>query len=75
VRAATPPGATGRVYGMVYSGLDVGSALAPAVFGVLMDTGHPAMIWAGIALFQGAMVVSALNIGRFSGNRLAARAA
>jgi len=75
VRAATPPGATGRVYGMVYSGLDVGSALAPAVFGVLMDTGHPAMIWAGIALFQGAMVVSALNIGRFSGTRLAARAA
>ncbi len=75
VRRATPPGATGRVYGMVYSGLDVGSALAPAVFGVLMDTGHPALIWAGIALFQGLMIASALNIGRATARRTPAPAA
>ena len=30
VRAATPRGATGRVYGFVYSGLDSGAALVPA---------------------------------------------
>ena len=33
VRGATPPGASGKVFGFVYSGLDVGSFLAPPVFG------------------------------------------
>jgi MFS transporter, FSR family, fosmidomycin resistance protein len=41
VRAATPPGATGRVYGFVYSGLDVGSLTTPVFFGWLMDHGLP----------------------------------
>ena len=39
VKQATPEGATGRVYGVVYSGLDVGMSLAPALFGALMDAG------------------------------------
>lgn len=37
VRAAAPLGASGRVFGIVYSGLDVGSAVTPIVFGWLMD--------------------------------------
>jgi MFS transporter, FSR family, fosmidomycin resistance protein len=41
VRSATPPGATGRVYGFVYSGLDFGSLTTPAFFGWLMDHGLP----------------------------------
>lgn len=41
VRAATPQGATGRVYGFVYSGLDVGSLTTPVLFGWLMDVGLP----------------------------------
>jgi FSR family fosmidomycin resistance protein-like MFS transporter len=41
VRAATPPGATGRVYGFVYSGLDFGSLTTPAFFGWLMDHDLP----------------------------------
>lgn len=41
VRAATPPGATGRVYGFVYSGLDFGSLTTPAFFGWLMDRDLP----------------------------------
>ena len=40
VRGATPPGASGKVFGFVYSGLDVGSFLAPPVFGILMGAGH-----------------------------------
>ena len=35
VRGATTKGATGRVYGFVYSGLDTGSALVPALLGYL----------------------------------------
>jgi len=39
VRAATPAGASGRVYGFVYSGLDLGSMVGPIVFGFLLDHG------------------------------------
>jgi MFS family permease len=37
VRGATPKGATGRVYGFVYSGLDVGGTLGPVLFGFMLD--------------------------------------
>jgi len=37
VRGATPKGATGRVYGFVYSGLDVGGTLGPVVLGYMLD--------------------------------------
>jgi predicted MFS family arabinose efflux permease len=50
----------GRVYGFVYSGLDVGLALAPMIFGPLMDGGHFNALWIGVALLQGLAVVSAL---------------
>jgi MFS family permease len=39
VRGATPPGAAGRVYGFVYSGLDLGGMLGPLWFGFLLDHG------------------------------------
>ncbi len=52
VRSATPPGASGKVFGFVYSGLDVGSFLAPPVFGFLMSAGTPSIIfWIAVALY------------------------
>ena len=39
VRNATPKGAAGRIYGFVYSGLDIGSMLGPAWFGMMLDHG------------------------------------
>src|SRR6185295_10605977 len=52
VRGATPPGASGKVFGFVYSGLDVGSFWAPPVFGFLMGMGMPAMIfWIAVGLY------------------------
>jgi MFS transporter, FSR family, fosmidomycin resistance protein len=52
VRNATPPGASGKVFGFVYSGLDVGSFLAPPVFGFLMTAGVPSIIfWIAVALY------------------------
>ena len=39
IRRVTPKGATGSVYGLVYSGMDVGSALGPLAFGLLLDAG------------------------------------
>ncbi len=57
IRKATPKGATGRVYGAVYSGLDVGFALSPILFGAFMDRG-----WYGATL-AGAAVVLLLSVG------------
>ena len=37
VKAATPKGAAGRIYGFVYSGLDLGGTIGPIVFGFMLD--------------------------------------
>jgi MFS family permease len=50
VRAAAPRGSTGKVYGFVYSGLDAGSAIAPLVFGRLLDHGQGAGVFYGASL-------------------------
>jgi FSR family fosmidomycin resistance protein-like MFS transporter len=50
VKRAAPSGATGRVYGTVYSGLDAGFALAAPVFGWMLDRGQPQAIFFGAAL-------------------------
>ena len=57
IKKATPKGATGRVYGLVYSGLDTGFALSPLVFGVFMDRG-----WYGATLL-GAALMLLLSVG------------
>ena len=49
VRAATPKGAAGRVYGFVYSGLDLGGIIGPVAFGFLLDHGHPQAMLVGVA--------------------------
>jgi FSR family fosmidomycin resistance protein-like MFS transporter len=64
VKRAAPPNATGRVYGVVYSGLDIGQAFAPLVFGRLMDMHRPADIWLGIAIVQALLITTAFNVHR-----------
>jgi MFS family permease len=59
VRAATPPGASGRVFGFVYSGLDLGSSTGPLLFGWLLDHGEPRGIFFGIAAV---LVLCALTV-------------
>ena len=66
VKQATPPGATGRVYGVVYSGLDAGLVVAPLLFGVLMDAGMYRTVWLGVALLFALLIVTALNVKRAS---------
>ncbi len=63
IKRAAPPGATGRVYGTVYSGLDVGFATAAPVFGWLLDAGHGGAVFAGAALALMAGVGSAGLVG------------
>ncbi len=51
VRNATPPGASGRVYGFVYSGLDLGATLSPVTIGLLLDHGSPRSVFVFIGVF------------------------
>jgi MFS family permease len=63
IRAAAPKNATGRVYGVVYSGLDIGLAAGPVLFGALMDAGHPSMVFVGIGIFQCLAILTAVGVG------------
>ena len=63
IKKATPKGATGRVYGMVYSGLDVGFAISPVLFGMFMDRGWFSMTFYGAALVLLLSVGAALGVG------------
>ncbi len=64
VKRASPENATGRVYGIVYSGLDIGQAIAPLAYGALMDRHRPSAVWVGIAILQGLLVFTAFNVRR-----------
>ena len=56
--------AFGRVYGMVYSGLDVGLALSPIAFGLLLDNQQPKLVFVGIAITLVMAVVAAAALGK-----------
>ncbi|AIT27601.1 sugar (and other) transporter family protein [Bordetella holmesii 30539] len=64
IRRVTPKGATGSVYGLVYSGMDVGSALGPLGFGLLLDAGLAQGPWigAGLAFAIGAILAQWIAI-------------
>jgi MFS transporter, FSR family, fosmidomycin resistance protein len=64
IKKATPLGATGRVYGLVYSGMDVGFAIAPLVFGVMMDKGWYAATLIGAAVTLMIAVGLATGVGK-----------
>lgn len=66
VKRAAPPGATGRVYGTVYSGLDIGFALSAPLFGLFLDHQWPAGVMLGAAALLGLALGSAQVVGRFS---------
>ncbi len=60
IRSVTPKGALGSVYGLVYSGMDVGAALGPLAFGLMLDAGlgHGPWLSAGLAFAIGALLAS-----------------
>ena len=60
--ASVGKGAFGRIYGLVYSGADVGLATAPLIFGMLMDAGKPKLVFAGISIALAIAIVAAQAI-------------
>jgi MFS family permease len=62
VKRSTPDNASGRVYGVVYAGLDIGQAISPLIFGALMDKRMFSSVLLGLALVQAVLIVSAFNV-------------
>lgn len=63
----------GRIYGFVYSGLDVGLAMAPLAFGPLLDAGHFHAALLAVAVLLVAALVTAMRVGAVArGNPVAA---
>lgn len=58
IKKLAPRGATGRTFGLVYSGLDIGSMLAPLGLGWFLDHGMPTGTIYGIALVLASTVVA-----------------
>ena len=62
VRQTTPKGSTGAVYGFVYSGLDLGSVLAPVYFGWLLDGGGARGVFLSSALVLVVTILTVLQL-------------
>lgn len=64
VKRSTPENASGRVYGVVYAGLDIGQAVSPLIFGVMMDHQMYRGVLLGLALMLAVLIASAFNVRR-----------
>lgn len=64
VRAAAPPNAQGRVFGIVSTGFNIGGAIGPVYFGWLLDTGRAQAVFWSAAVFMGLTVATVAWQGR-----------
>ncbi len=62
IRSATPSGSSGRVYGIVYSGIDLGAAMSPLIFGIFLDVGLPKLLFVGVALLQLMIILTGFKV-------------
>src|SRR5215813_9441156 len=69
VRAAAPPGAVGRTFGIVSIGLSTGGMIGPMLFGWIMDLGAPRWVFGASVVFMVLTVALALIGDRKSGRR------
>jgi MFS family permease len=75
VRGATPPGASGRVYGFVYSGLDLGATVSPVAVGTLLDQGEPRAVFVAVAVCLFVAIGTVLQVRRSAATRVVAAGA
>ena len=61
--------AFGRIYGFVYSGLDIGLAMSPLVFGPLLDAGKFQAALVAVAILLVAALFMAIRVGTAARNR------
>jgi MFS family permease len=66
IRKATPKEASGRVFGIVYSGLDLGLAIGPIFFGLIMDLNYEPILFFMIAVFLFLAIFTASRVAQNS---------
>jgi MFS family permease len=64
IRAASPKGSIGKAFGFVMSGQAVGGAIAPVMFGAILDFGAPAWLFYASAVFLLVCMLSVLGSAR-----------
>ena len=58
VRAVTPAGSFGKVFGFVTTGFNIGGIVSPLIFGAIMDHGSPRLVFLGVAACSLAAVLT-----------------
>jgi MFS transporter, FSR family, fosmidomycin resistance protein len=61
VRAVTPPGSFGKVFGFVSTGFNLGGMVAPLLYGFLMDHKEPRAIFLIVTAFILLALVTAIT--------------
>lgn len=64
VRASAPPGASGRVFGIVTTGFNIGGTVGPMLYGWLMDHGQPRAVFLVAVGFMVLTILIALGTDR-----------
>jgi len=64
VRRATSAGASGKTFGFVYAGLDLGSLIMPPIYGWLIDRGEPRAVFTVAAVLMALTILTVLEVGR-----------
>ncbi|MFT6580779.1 MAG: MFS family permease [Alphaproteobacteria bacterium] len=68
IRAISPPGDMGKVFGFVFVGFSIGGAGSPLLFGWLLDNGQPSVIFILSAVFLALALGSLLLAQRLARN-------
>jgi MFS family permease len=61
VRAASPKGSVGKVFGFVSAGMAAGSAISPMMFGFVMDLGRPEWVFYLMVIFMVVAIATVLT--------------
>ena len=64
VRAITPPGASGKVFGFVTTGFNIGGLITPLIFGMVMDHSEPRLVFWLVAILSLLTLITVFGTGR-----------
>jgi len=64
IRAVTPPGEMGKVFGFVSIGYNIGGIVAPVMFGYILDHGDPRLLFWIVAIISVITVATVMATGR-----------
>lgn len=66
IRQTAPAGSSGKVFGFVYSGLDLGATVTPLAFGQLIDGGSPRAVFVASAALMVLTIATVVQVRRLA---------